>query len=81
MTNETTENYAAEEYSGHPIRPHRKPRNLMFKVRNVLNTLFIIGAVAGIVYTLRGDRTVGFYIVCVSMVLKFVESAIRLLKL
>lgn len=67
--------------SGLPERPHRRPRSRMFMVRNVLNTLFIIGAVAGIVFTLKGERTVGMYIICVSLVLKFVESALRLLKL
>lgn len=64
-----------------PERPHRRPRSKMFIVRNVLNTIFIIGAVAGIVLTLKGERTAGMYIICGSMVLKFVESALRLLKL
>lgn len=62
-------------------RPHRRPRSKMFVVRNVLNTIFIIGAVAGIVLTLKGERIAGMYVICGSMVLKFVESALRLLKL
>lgn len=63
-------------------RRHRRPSsNAMFIVRNILNTLFIIGAIVGIVLTLKGQRLAGTYVVCAAMVLKFAESAIRLLKL
>lgn len=63
-------------------RHHRRRKEAkMLMVRNVLNTIFMIGAIVGVVYTLKGERTIGIYIVCASMVLKFVESALRLLKL
>lgn len=66
---------------GEQPRHHRKPENNMLKVRNVLNVLFMLGAVVGVVWTLKFDRNTGIYIIGASMALKFIESAIRLLKL
>lgn len=70
-------NTNAEERHHHQ---HSRQSNNMLMVRNVLNLLFMIGAVIGVVFTLKGDRLTGMYIVAVAMALKFTESAIRLLK-
>lgn len=64
-----------------PQRRHRQPSNRIFIVRNVLNLLFMVGAIVGVVYTLKVDRIVGAYIICGSMVFKFIDSALRILKL
>ena len=61
-------------------RRHRKPDNRMFVVRNILNTLFIFGALGGVVCYMKFDRSAGTYIIICSMALKFIESALRLLK-
>jgi len=62
-------------------RHHRKKENRMLMVRNIINTLFMVCAIIGVVFYLKVNRETGIYIICGSMVLKFVESAIRLLKL
>lgn len=62
-------------------RRHRKPQDRMLRLRNVLNILFMLGAVVGVIYVMKIDRTTGLYIIFGAMALKFVESAIRLLKL
>ena len=48
-------------------------------IRNLLNTIFIIGAVARILIYYKGHRDTGLYIILVSMVIKFVESALRMM--
>lgn len=76
-----TENDFEAMRERHALTPQGKHEALMFKVRNVLNTIFIVGAIAGVVCTLKYDYQLGVYIIIGSMILKFVESAIRLLKL
>ncbi len=62
-----------------PERPHRRPGAKLFVLRNVLNTLFMIGALAGVVCYLAYSKTIGTYIVIGSLPLKFVEAALRLI--
>lgn len=78
MTNNDTQPTTSVE---RPIRQHRKPATRLLAVRNALNILFMLGAVVGVVCTLKFDHDTGFYIIGAAMVLKFVETAIRLLKL
>lgn len=61
-------------------QPHRRPGDRLFVVRNVLNALFVLGALVGVVCYLAYDRSVGTYIVICSLPLKFVEAALRLIK-
>ncbi len=49
-------------------------------IRNWLNILFIIGAIIGMYVFYKGDRTIGTYIIIVSIIIKFTESALRMLK-
>ncbi len=49
-------------------------------IRNWLNIIFIIGAIIGMYVFYKGDRTTGTYIILASMVIKFTESALRMLK-
>lgn len=62
-------------------RSHERPkRDTLFKIRNTLNTLFIIGALVGAYFYMFADRITGGWILGTAMVLKFAESALRTLK-
>lgn len=52
----------------------------MFKIRNVLNILFMVIAIVGIAVYFLTSHTVGTYIVLASCVFKFVECSLRLIK-
>lgn len=49
-------------------------------LRQVLNLLFMVGAVAGLAVYFTKSAQVGTYIILFSMVLKIVECVLRLLK-
>ncbi len=49
-------------------------------LRNWLNTIFIIGALAGMFIYYKGNRDTGIYIILISMMIKFAESALRMMK-
>ncbi|MBR1687661.1 MAG: hypothetical protein IJ710_03900 [Prevotella sp.] len=51
------------------------------KLRNWLNILFIIGAIAGIATFYMADHETGLYIIMAAMVFKFIEVIIRILKI
>lgn len=53
--------------------------NSSVKLRNWLNLIFMIGAVAGVLVYFFGDQTIGTIVILVAMVFKIVESAIRFL--
>lgn len=50
------------------------------KVRNVLNLLFMIGAVVGVIYYLKVDKTAGTLIILTAMCFKIAESSMRMMK-
>ncbi len=50
------------------------------QLRNILNTIFIFGALVGMFVYYKGNIDTGAAIIIISMVFKFVETAIRLLK-
>ncbi|MBR7030642.1 MAG: hypothetical protein IKI06_05330 [Prevotella sp.] len=50
------------------------------KIRNLLNIIFMIGAVIGVIWYLTKDRTVGTYIILISMCFKIAESSLRMIK-
>ena len=66
-----------------PERRHsrQKAKDRLFVLRNVLNTVFVLGALVGVVCYVAYDRTVGTYIVIGSLPLKFIEAALRLIKI
>jgi hypothetical protein len=62
-------------------RRHRKPKgDNMLPFRNVLNIIFMLLALAGVVVYLWVDDTVGTYMVLAAMVIKMVECCIRMIK-
>ena len=67
-----------------PIPPDRdqrrvpKERDKSFKLRNVLNIIFMIGAVVGCAVFYYSDHVTGTIIILIAMAFKFVECALRL---
>lgn len=68
------------------VRPeHRRlrssDRDRFFLLRNVLNIIFMIGAVVGvIVYLTASDTTMGTIIVLAAMMFKIAECCIRFIR-
>ncbi len=53
------------------------------QVRNILNIIFMIGAVVGVYFFLSKNEekhNLGLYIILFSMVFKITESALRMIK-
>ena len=67
-----------------PIHPYRhqrrepKERDKYFKLRNVLNIIFMIGAIVGCAVFYYSDHFIGTIIILIAMAFKFVECALRL---
>lgn len=49
-------------------------------LRNWLNFLFIVGAIAGLFLYYKVSRETGIYVILGSMMIKFTESALRMMK-
>jgi hypothetical protein len=49
-------------------------------IRNWLNLIFIIGAAVGMYLFYTSDRETGTYIILASMIVKFIESGLRMIK-
>ncbi len=68
-------------------RIHRKPLERMsyankgrfFKLRNILNLVFIILAVVGMIIYFQSNSFIGGAILVVSVIIKFAESVLRLM--
>ena len=55
-----------------------KGRSRVFYIRQILNIIFIIGAIAGaIVYWTQPDETLGILIIMTSMFFKMAECVLR----
>ncbi len=50
-------------------------------LRNYLNIIFMLVAVIGVAYYLFGHKETGTYIILASMIIKFIELGLRMLKL
>lgn len=61
-------------------RHFERPRNRMLKVRNWLNLIFIVLAIAGMVIFYVGNQETGKMCIYIAIAIKFIESAIRLLR-
>ena len=68
-------------------RTHRKPLEKMsyankgrfFKIRNILNLLFIILAIVGMIVYFQFSGFIGGAILICSIIIKFAESVLRLM--
>ncbi len=65
-----------------PIRHHRRDasNDKYFKIRNVLNIIFMIGAVVGMAVFYFHNRTMGTIIIITAMVFKMAECCFRFLR-
>lgn len=64
-------------------RSHRKPasEDPFFGLRNILNIIFMVLAVIGVVvYLVADDTNIGVYIIIGAIVLKMVECCLRMLR-
>lgn len=50
------------------------------QIRNILNIIFMIMAVVGVIWHLTKDKTIGTYIILFSMCFKIAESSMRMIK-
>ena len=69
------------------VRPHLKQKRLidndnhMLKYRNILNIVFMLLAIIGVViFTQTEYRTIATIILIIAVVLKFIEVALRMFK-
>lgn len=72
-----------EEFQENGVRHDNKEKRRiqMLRLRNILNTIFILGAVAGMAYYFFKDENIGTIIILVAMGFKITETSIRLLKI
>lgn len=63
----------------HSHKDDRSP-DRFFKIRNILNILFMMGAVIGVLIYLYSNRTVGTVVILISMVFKIIESTLRFIR-
>ena len=50
------------------------------QIRNILNIIFMITALVGVIWYLTADKTTGTYIILFSMCFKIAESSMRMIK-
>ncbi len=84
MNQEEKTNINETQYA---VRPHHKQKRLidnnddMLKYRNILNIIFMVLAIVGvIVYTQTDYKTTSTIILIVAVVLKFIEVALRMFR-
>ena len=49
-------------------------------IRNILNIIFMAGAIVGLCFYFSGHKETGTYIILASMIIKFIESGLRMIK-
>lgn len=64
----------------HHGRPNERQLK-MKKIRNWLNIAFMVIAMAGVIIYLAGNMTIGLYVIIASLPFKFVDAAIRILRM
>lgn len=65
------------------VRHHRKPqkeRDAFFVIRQILNVLFMVGAVAGCIVYLKVDDRMGAILIIIAMAFKMAECVLRFKK-
>ena len=50
------------------------------KLRNILNIIFMLGAIIGVAIYLLGDTTIGTIVILAAMSFKIVECSLRLIR-
>lgn len=64
------------------LHHHRKEdgRGKFFMIRNIMNIIFILGAIAGLLAYFCWSKENGTYIILISMAFKFFECIFRFIK-
>lgn len=57
---------------------HKRADDQYFRLRNLLNIIFMLGAIAGVAVYMTADRTAGTIVILVAMLFKIVECVFRL---
>ena len=82
--NETNINNEVDESTGleRPHRFHRRPasEDKYFKIRNVLNIIFMLGAKVGMGVFYFHSRTMGTIIILTAMAFKIAECCFRFIR-
>lgn len=81
--NSDTESTAdAGQTAVHPERHHRRRQqdDKYFKIRNILNIIFMIGAVAGMAVYFFKDSVLGTIIILTAMAFKIAECCFRFIR-
>ncbi|MCQ2255101.1 MAG: hypothetical protein MJZ29_06350 [Bacteroidaceae bacterium] len=60
-------------------RDEESLRKKYFVIRNVLNTIFVVGAIIGVALYIFKSETTGTYVILGSMVFKMAECCFRFL--
>ncbi len=79
MSDTERENGLAHRSRRHLHSEDSSDNNKMLPLRNVLNLVFMLGAIAGVVTYYAGSTRIGIIIVLVAMAVKMVECAIRMI--
>ena len=66
-----------ERFTPRHHRGKETKEDRFFRIRNVLNIIFIIGALVGLVLYFASDHTSGTIVILAAMVFKIVESCLR----
>jgi len=64
----------------HRHRNEEPQEDRFLRLRNILNIIFMIGAIIGLIVYLTGNHPIGTIIILASMVFKIVECCLRFLK-
>ena len=72
-----------ESEAKRPERHHRRKErsDRFFMIRNILNIIFMIGAIVGVLVLYFHDKSMGMIIILVSIVFKMFECCLRLIRL
>lgn len=73
--NQHTQNIMIERRHREEMQPQREDK--LFKLRNILNIIFMVGALAGIIIYFCHLHQPGIIVILIAMVFKMVESALR----
>lgn len=55
------------------------PQGKYTRLRNILNIIFMLGAIIGLIIYFNSDKTIGAYVILAAIGVKLVECCIRLL--
>ena len=71
----------AETFSKRHRQRESKQRDRFFKIRNMLNIIFMIGALVGMVFYFWSNRqTIGIIIILAAIVFKIIECCLRFIR-